>query len=261
MKVFTTISAYRAWRESIGGAHDPVTVGFVPTMGALHAGHRDLLARSKRENAFTVLSIFVNPTQFNQAEDFEKYPKTTDADLALATEVGVDAVLLPNDPKELYADDYRYSVQESEASAILCGAHRPGHFSGVLTVVLKLFSIVSPMRAYFGEKDFQQLALIEGMVRAFFLPIEIRRVPTVRESSGLALSSRNRRLSAPGIENAASIYRVLTGGTSVVDARAELVALGFDVEYLEEHWGRRFVAAWLEGVRLIDNVPVAGSSS
>jgi pantoate--beta-alanine ligase len=259
VQVFTSVATFREWRESSEMREkmaQGLRLSFVPTMGALHRGHSALISQAKAESDLVVLSIFVNPTQFNQMEDFEKYPKTAKEDLAIAEAAGADIVLMPDDTKELYPDDYRFTMTESRESLILCGAHRPGHFNGVLSVVLKLFQIVSPSVAYFGEKDFQQLRLITEMSRAYFLPLKVKPVPTVREESGLALSSRNRRLSPEGLKKAAQLYETLRLSIPLTEAKARLVEAGFEVEYFEEHWGRRFVAAWLEGVRLIDNVPV-----
>ena len=235
-------------------------MGFVPTMGALHSGHESLLRRACAENEFAVLSLFVNPTQFNQSTDFEKYPKTTQADLAMAEAAGVAAVFMPSNAKELYPDDYHYRVMENDFSQALCGEHRPGHFDGVLTVVLKLLQLAKADRAYFGEKDHQQLSLIRGMARAFFLETEIVACPTVRESDGLAMSSRNVRLSEAERRLAPLLYRALTESRDLEKARTELNGRGFRVDYLEDRaladgTSRRFIAAFLGEVRLIDNVP------
>ena len=226
-------------------------VGFVPTMGALHAGHEALLARARQENERVVLSIFVNPTQFNDPADLAKYPRTLAADLALARPY-VDAVFVPS-AGEFYRDDYRYRVSENDLSRRGEGAHRPGHFDGVLTVVLKLFQVVQPTRAYFGEKDWQQLQLIRGMVDAFFLPLEIVPCATVRDADGLALSSRNRRLTARAREQAVAFPRALQHAPTAAAAAAELRDNGFEVEYVEDHEGIRLGAVRIEGVRLIDN--------
>ena len=228
-------------------------IGFVPTMGALHAGHLSLLAQAKAENKVGLVSIFVNPTQFNDKKDLEHYPRPLNEDLELLQQNGSDAVFLPR-AEELYADQYRYKIQEAEFSQHLCGAHRPGHFDGVLTVMMKLLQIVQPKRAYFGEKDFQQLQLIRDMATAFFLPIEIVGVQTLREADGLAQSSRNRLLAAPEREKAPLVYRALR--LPVGEGRALLEQNGFKVDYLEERAGRRLVAAHLGAVRLIDNVEV-----
>jgi pantoate--beta-alanine ligase len=251
MRVFENLNSWLIFRANISG-----TLGFVPTMGALHDGHLSLVRRSRDENTNTLVSIFVNPTQFNNKDDLEKYPRTIEKDLSLLESVGVNFVLLPNE-KEIYADGNQYRVLETEMSKILCGAHRPGHFEGVLTVVLKLLGLAACDRCYMGEKDYQQFLLVKQMARSFFLKTEIVPCPTSRESSGLAMSSRNERLSPAAREKAALIYKTLSESANVDVARATLAENGFDVEYLEEHWGRRLVAAWIEGVRLIDNVAVA----
>lgn len=248
MKRLHTIAEVRDWRALDG------TVGFVPTMGALHEGHLSLIEKARREDDSTLVSVFVNPTQFNDPKDLERYPRPLAEDLALLEKAGASAVFLPR-AEEVYADNYRFQVTESEDSRVLEGAHRPGHFNGVLTVVLKLFQIAQPTRAYFGEKDFQQLRLIQDMARALFLPLTVVPCATVREADGLAMSSRNRLLSAAEREKAPLIYRALQS-PSLVEARALLDSAGFRVDYLEERWGRRLIAAHLGGVRLIDNIGV-----
>lgn len=258
MRVLKTISEVKSWRASASGK----TVGFVPTMGALHSGHESLLKISRAENDFSVLSIFVNPTQFNNPDDLKNYPSTMDADLAMAEKNGVDAVFAPTDMRELYPDFYRFKITESEFSKTLCGAHRPGHFDGVLTVVMKLFQLVQPTRAYFGEKDHQQLTLIQDMVSSFFLPVEVIPCPTVRETSGLAMSSRNTRLSPEELEVAAKLFETISQVKNKEQAIQKLHELGFQVDYLEDRSSmqndqpklRRYVAATLGKVRLIDNV-------
>jgi len=256
MRVLRSLAELRAWRASV------LNVGFVPTMGALHEGHGSLAAASRARDANTLVSIFVNPTQFNNPEDLKNYPRTEAADLKLCESWRVDAVFLPR-YEDLYADDYRFEVSEKLESKILCGAHRPGHFNGVLTVVLKLFNLVEPDRAYFGEKDFQQLRLIQGMVSALHVPVEIVPCKTVREADGLAMSSRNVHLTPAERELAAALPKVLRTSLTAADAAAELSSLGFVVEYVEEHWGRRLAAAHLGKVRLIDNVelPLAKSGA
>lgn len=251
MRVFETVTAFLEWRRSQSAQR---TLGFVPTMGALHDGHQSLLERAARENDLVVLSVFVNPTQFNQASDFENYPKTREQDLERARQAGVDALFAPKDRSELYPDRYRYRVTEKEFSEELCGAHRPGHFEGVLTVVLKLFQIVKADRAYFGEKDGQQLELVRGLTEAFFLDTEIVACPTVREADGLAMSSRNLRLSSEERKRAPKLFETLRAKNALPEARATLEGLGFKVEYLEDRGARRYVAAWLGDVRLIDNL-------
>lgn len=229
------------------------SVGLVPTMGALHQGHLSLMERCRQENDHTIASIFVNPTQFNSKEDLDKYPNTLQADVESLTRLQVDVIFTPR-YEDLYADGYRYRVSESQLSGSLCGAHRPGHFDGVLSVVLKLLNLAQADRAYFGEKDWQQLELIRGMAEAFFLPTTIVPCPTVREHDGLAMSSRNLRLTPEAREKAPLIYRELTSGRSLPEIQKNLEEAGFHVDYLTEEHGRKLVAAWLDNVRLIDNV-------
>ena len=183
-------------------------VAFVPTMGALHEGHLSLVRLAARNAQKVVVSIFVNPTQFAPNEDFSRYPRTEEADLALCREEGVAAVFCPG-VDEMYLQDASVSVAESRLSQGLCGATRPGHFSGVMTVVLKLFNIVQPDIAVFGQKDAQQVAIIERMVRDLDIPVRIIRVPIYREPDGLAMSSRNRYLNADERQRALCLSRAL----------------------------------------------------
>lgn len=252
MKVVGNNLDLQNFRESCGDGR----VAFVPTMGALHAGHKSLIQRARAENEVCVLSIFVNPTQFDSSGDLENYPESLEADLKLARDCGVDGVFLPK-ADELYADKYNFRLSEFSESKLLCGASRNGHFDGVLTVVLKLFNLVKPHRAYFGEKDFQQLRLIEEMSRALFLDIEIVGCPTVREESGLAMSSRNLRLSPAGRELAAQFPQILAAPDVALESkRLRLERAGIVVDYIEQHWGRVFGAVFVEEVRLIDNFPL-----
>jgi pantoate--beta-alanine ligase len=231
------------------------TLGFVPTMGALHEGHLSLVRRSKAENEFTVVSIFVNPTQFDEKGDFDAYPQNLQADVDLLRATGADFILFPK-YEELYADQYRYRVQENELSHQLCGAHRQGHFEGVLTVVMKLLQIAGADKAYFGEKDYQQYLLIKGMAEAFFVPTKIERCPTVRDYDGLALSSRNTRLNAQQRIQAADFPRLLQTEKSPSEVTEELRKNGFEVDYVTDREGRRFGAVRIGTVRLIDNVEI-----
>lgn len=253
MRVFESISEWRD--ERLVQIHDRIALGFVPTMGALHEGHVSLVRRSRAENARTVVSIFVNPTQFDNAGDLAKYPQVLDADLATLRAEGADFVLTPR-AADLYRDDYRYRVTENQWSTVMEGAHRPGHFDGVLTVVMKLLHIAAAERAYFGEKDWQQLSLVRGMVETFFLPTEIVACPTVRAADGLALSSRNRRLSAAERDKAPLFFQTLQAAASAEDARRELQTHGFVVDYVDDRDGRRLGAVRLGEVRLIDNVAI-----
>lgn len=245
------------WQQARKDFSPYVRVGFVPTMGALHQGHRHLLDQARKENDVVVLSIFVNPTQFDDPQDLRSYPQTLAVDLEMAEQAGVDHVLVPS-YDELYEDQYRYKVSENDFSRSLCGAHRPGHFDGVLTVVLKLLNLVQPTKAYFGEKDFQQLKLIKDMAAAFFLPVEVVPCETIREADGVAMSSRNKKLDYAAREKAKLFASVLKTASDLEKAKITLEEQGLSVDYLEEHFGRRFgavrVTTPVGEVRLIDNV-------
>jgi pantoate--beta-alanine ligase len=184
------------------------TVGFVPTMGALHAGHVSLIAAARAADGFVVVSIFVNPTQFGPKEDFSRYPRPLERDLELCGAAGVDLVFTP-EVAAMYPPGFRTFVEVSELSDVLDGASRPGHFRGVATVVLKLFHLVKPDRAYFGQKDAQQVRVIQQMVRDLNVPVETVVCPTVREPDGLALSSRNQYLNADQRREATALNRAL----------------------------------------------------
>jgi pantoate--beta-alanine ligase len=249
MNIVTDIKKWRETRKALQGS-----VGFVPTMGHLHEGHASLCARADAENDIVVASIFVNPTQFNQAADFEQYQRTLAADCKLLESVGVDYVFCPA-KEDMYPDGYEVQVSETKLACELEGEFRPGHFTGMLTVVLKLLNLVQADRAYFGEKDFQQLLLVKKMAAALFLPVEIVACATVRAESGLALSSRNARLEAGQRQKAAQLARLLMSDLSDDEVKKQLEQLGFRPEYVVTKWGRRLGAAWLDKVRLIDNVP------
>ena len=258
MKISSQLAQWRDERAALKG-----NIGFVPTMGALHDGHAALLRRSVAENDLTVASIYVNPAQFDDSDDLAAYPRELDADLALCESLGVDRVLLPS-RADMYADDYRYRIEETELSRELCGAHRPGHFTGVLTVVMKLLNLVRPKRAYFGDKDYQQSLLIRGMAEAFFLDVEIVSCATVREQDGLALSSRNALLTPESREMAANLNGLLCSSQSDSAVANALKALGFDVDYVVSRFDRRLAAVSVPGlhgpVRLIDNVALAADT-
>lgn len=253
MKTVATVAELLEHRRARGAG----ATGFVPTLGALHDGHLSLVRRAKSENARAWASIFVNPAQFDDPGDLERYPHAVEQDLAMLRDAGCDLAFLPR-AEEIYRDGYRYRVTENAASHELEGASRPGHFDGVLTVVLKLLLLTRPDRAYFGEKDFQQLQLVEGLVHAFFLDTRIVRCPTVREADGLAMSSRNRLLSPAERARAPALHRVLERSIAerqpAAEAAAALGREGFDVDYVADRDGRRLAAVRLGPVRLIDNV-------
>lgn len=251
MNVSTTLVEWRTRRASIAGQ----TIGVVLTMGALHQGHGSLVERCRRENEKVVATLFVNPTQFNDPADLQRYPRTMDEDLELLAALGTDEVFCP-DTATLYPNGYAFRVVSDALASVMEGRSRPGFFDGVMTVVLKLLNIIQADRAYFGEKDYQQWKVLHSMAADLFLPTEIIACPTIRTASGLAESSRNTLLTSAGRQKAADIYRVLRFAPSAQAAREMLESEGFRVDYVEEHWGRRFAAAFLEGIRLIDNVPL-----
>ncbi len=257
ISVFEDPAAWRGERQAQVRASR--SLGFVPTMGALHEGHLSLVRRSRAENDLTLVSIFVNPTQFDDAADLARYPRVVERDLELVRGEGADFVFMPRD-NSLYPDGYRYRVTETELSRTMEGAHRPGHFDGVLTVVMKLLQIADADRAYFGEKDWQQLALVRGMADAFFLRTVIVACPTVRDAAGLALSSRNARLRPEDRARAPRFHAALASAASAQEAAEQLRAAGFEVDYVEDRDGRRLGAVRLAGIRLIDNVPLGGRS-
>jgi len=242
MKVITTIQALTAEIQAM--KRDQQSIGLVPTMGYLHEGHLTLAQTARAENDVVIMSIFVNPTQFGPNEDFESYPRDLPRDTELAASAGIDIVFAPS-VEEMYPYDGGIRIHAGEQATILCGASRPGHFDGVLQVVSKLFHLVQPTKAYFGQKDAQQVALIATMVRDFNYPLEMRVVPIVREEDGLAKSSRNvylnepERLEAPAIYEALQLARdsFLTNGdaeNALMKAKAHIAAKTHGkIDYME----------------------------
>ncbi len=281
-----TITTAAAWRAELQAARDRgARVGLVPTMGALHAGHRSLMAQARTECDVVAVTIFVNPLQFGDPQDIAAYPRTLEQDLAACTAAGVDVVFAPP-VSEMYPDwpaPVATAVTVSGISAEWEGASRPGHFDGVATVVAKLFSLAGPCRAYFGEKDFQQLAVVRRLCADLSLPVEVVGCPTVREADGLALSSRNVRLSADERRAAVVLSRALAAGQAAmaegtrstaelsivmrgVVATEPLVELDYAVavdsatlmepgEVADPASARLLIAAVVGPVRLIDNAP------
>ncbi len=205
-KLFRKIREIRSFLREVKCSGKNLSIGFVPTMGYLHKGHMELIKASKLQNEITLVSIYVNPLQFGVGEDYERYPRDLERDLAMCEEAGVDAVFAPDD-REMYPQPTTVKIDIPGIMDRLEGAHRPGHFNGVAIVVLKLLHIVQPDRAYFGEKDYQQLKVVERLVKDLSLPIEIVPVPTVREEDGLACSSRNVYLSPEERQSALAIYK------------------------------------------------------
>jgi pantoate--beta-alanine ligase len=277
-----TIAGLRA-RLGASSSPNPAVRGraLVPTMGALHAGHAELIRTARRQCQIVVVSVFVNPLQFDDRDDLARYPRTLDADEAMCRELGVDIVFQPS-PAEIYPMPPECTIDVGRLGDHLCGKFRPGHFRGVATIVMKLFQIVQPDRAYFGEKDAQQLAIVRRLASDFNIPIEIVEVPTAREPDGLAMSSRNARLSPDQRALAASLYRALlearrliaSGARSaaeVTQAAAALVPRSdiLKLEYLEivdpatmqpladiDRDVRVAGAIWVGKTRLIDNLLV-----
>ena len=279
MFIFTKKSDLTAHLSRIRTAK--TKIGFVPTMGALHQGHLSLMKESLKNNAITVVSIFVNPTQFNNAEDLEKYPRTLESDIAKIETLSKDILIYAPSVEDIYEGHTKSSAFDYDGLEFqMEGAHRPGHFDGVGTIVKKLFEIVQPANAYFGEKDFQQLQIIKKMVQKHNLPVSIHGCPIHREPNGLAMSSRNERLSAEARNEAAFIYKTLKTAKlkfKKYSAR-EVIAFvaaefrkhpNFKLEYFEiadeatllpcirkskTKQYRGFVAVFINNVRLIDNI-------
>ena len=279
MITFSTIKEMTAYLEEqkAGGK----TVGFVPTMGALHEGHLELMRRAKKENDLLVVSVFVNPVQFNNADDLKKYPRTLEQDSKKLESVRCDVLFAP-DVEEMYPEEVKKQYDFGQLDKVMEGAFRPGHFNGVAIVVKKLFDIVHPDRAYFGEKDFQQLAIIKKMVAMEKIPVDIVPCPIVREVDGLAMSSRNRLLSVEERKLAPFIYKTLQEAKLRRDhicanpLRQMIINLfegneNFKLEYFDivndktlqpiNGWNNKVgtvacVAVWLGNVRLIDNIRI-----
>jgi len=216
MRTIDQVGAMQAWGREVRG-RDAARIALVPTMGALHAGHLSLVEIARRHADRVVASVFVNPTQFDRADDFARYPRDLERDGALLASAGVDVVFAP-DAAEMYLPGAQTSVSVERLAEPLCGAHRPGHFRGVATVVLKLFHIVQPHVAVFGEKDYQQLALIRRMVRDLHVDIDVVGAPIVREDDGLAMSSRNRHLDPAERAAALCLVRALDAAEACVAA-------------------------------------------
>jgi pantoate--beta-alanine ligase len=254
-------------------------IAFVPTMGCLHEGHLSLVKKAKSLAEIVVVSIFINKTQFNNPDDFLKYPKNLDQDFELLKDNNVDYVFAPDD-REIFPNISRFEISPNQLNNCLCGLSRPKHFEGVALIIIKLFNIVQPNFAIFGQKDFQQLLIIKSLVEDLNFPIEIHDCETIRTSSGLAMSSRNNRLNLEQLKIAKEIYRILndvknhflTDCEILMKKKQELLAIGFQkVDYLEirdeqnlrlidnfqiNNHKRIFVAVYLDDIRLIDNLKI-----
>jgi len=262
MKIARTIAEFHEGQSLVKSSQGTVPrTGLVPTMGAFHAGHLALFAAAREENDVVVASLFVNPAQFGANEDLDRYPRDEERDARLAAEAGVDVLFAPS-AEEMYPEGFATWVDVGELGARLEGEFRPDHFRGVATVCLKLFNIVRPDRAYFGQKDAQQAAVVKQLVRDLNLGLEVRVVPTVRDEDGLALSSRNAYLSPD--ERAAALALPQALATKDLARARELLA-GLDVDYVEEANlnGQRVLAAAVRvgQTRLIDNVILEGDTT
>ncbi len=279
MKIFNTVDGIRD--EVVAMRAKGLSIGFVPTMGALHEGHLSLLRQAIEENDISICSIFVNPIQFSNEQDLSKYPRTLDDDCKKLEKAGCDLVFAPS-VDVMYPDGENEKFYFGPLEEVMEGAHRPGHFNGVAVVVKRLFEICLPHRAYFGEKDFQQLMIIKVLVKQVNMPVEIIGCPIIREDDGLAMSSRNARLSPEERVNAAFIYKALSkikmraGQKPLEDILSRITERlnsvpGMKVEYLQvadentllpiKYWDdaeniRVFVATFLGEIRLIDNLKV-----
>lgn len=252
----TIITTTKEWRElRRSEALQGKSLGYVATMGNLHSGHESMITRAKQENDKCVVSIFVNPTQFDNGEDLQNYPRTMEGDLELAERCGVDYIFAPT-YEEMYPDEYTYKVSEMDFSTRLEGKYRPGHFDGVLTIVMKLLLLIKPNNAYFGEKDYQQYQLLKDMAEAFFLEVNIVSCPTIRLASGLPFSSRNNRLKPSELKMAEKFPELLHSKRSTTDVKFELQKAGFKVDYIEDYKSRRYGAIFIGPVRLIDNIEI-----
>lgn len=262
------IRTKKALRTLVAGWRSKgLSIGFVPTMGALHRGHAALVEKAARENDRVIVSVFVNPLQFGPNEDYGRYPRALPADRKLVSAAGAHAVYAPS-AGEMYPEGFHTHVEVEGLSDLYCGRYRPGHFRGVATVVLKLFNQVRADRAYFGEKDWQQVRVLEDMVRDLDVGVELVRVPIVREDDGLALSSRNAYLSPAERRAAPALRRALEAGRAEArrrNSRAEtvgasvrraLAGTGLKLQYASILDGRLLAAAYLGRTRLIDNIPL-----
>lgn len=271
LKIFKQISAIKNFVKEAKKLNK--IIAFVPTMGSLHRGHIALINNAKKNADIVIVSIFVNKAQFNDIKDYELYPQNLESDIKMLEEANIDALFCPS-ASEIYDENFSFKIIPTAMVDCLCAKDRVGHFDGVALIITKLFNIVNPHFAYFGEKDFQQLAIIKKLVKDLNFDIEIFGVETIRESSGLAMSSRNQRLSAEAKIKASMLYKILNeikiNPQIIEEKKQELLANGFEkIDYLEirnednlklnmnlfsSQKRRIFIAVYLEGVRLIDNL-------
>ena len=278
MEIFKEIEPLKAYLQAKRSAK--LSVGLVPTMGALHQGHLTLIRAAFSENNLIVATIYVNPTQFNNASDLDKYPRSLEADIKMLEKENCHALFMPSD-LEMYSDTQYLKFDFGDLDKVMEGRFRPGHFSGVALVVSKLFNIVQPDRAYFGQKDYQQFQIIQRLVTELKFPVELRSVPIVRDPTGLALSSRNQRLNEADLKKATLLHECLVYAKDKLGQGEEFDLIkrevsqkfnedeGLELEYLEladkmtlgpleknthPNQGILLIAAYINGVRLIDNM-------
>ena len=271
LKIFNKISAIKNFVNE--NKKNNKKIAFVPTMGALHHGHIALIKNAKKNADIVIVSIFINKAQFNDIKDYELYPQNLESDIKMLEKANVDALFYPS-ASEIYDENFSFKIIPTAMVDCLCATDRVGHFDGVALIITKLFNIVNPHCAFFGEKDFQQLAIIKKLVKDLNFDVEIFGVATVRESSGLAMSSRNQRLSEAGKIKASMLYKILNeikiNPQIIEDKKRELLENGFEkIDYFEirneddlklnmnlfsAQKRRIFIAVYIEGVRLIDNL-------
>jgi len=258
MEIINNINAWKSIRAKLTG-----TIGFVPTMGSLHRGHQSLVERSMQENDLTVVSIFINPLQFNDPNDYQNYPQTLDTDMVLLEQLNVDYLFSPN-KEDLYPQSHTFMIDTDHPyTDILEGKHRPGHFSGVLTIVAKLLNLIAADRAYFGKKDYQQYLLVKAMARDLFIGTDIIACDTIRENSNLPYSSRNVRLSLEERSLADKAIGLIhqTNRQTIAAIKQELTKLDLDLEYLEIKDKRVYSAIKINTCRIIDNFSLSEGPS
>lgn len=249
------ISDIKEWKKIKDNLSPDLKIGLIPTMGCLHQGHASLIKNSVLQNDITVLSIFVNPTQFNDPSDYQHYPKTLDSDIELACQLNVDYVITP-DIDSMYPDGNQiHLVTDHPLSGVMEGHYRPGHFNGVLTIVMKLLILIRANKIYFGEKDYQQYFLVNELVKKYFVQTEVMLCPTVRESSGLPFSSRNMKLSTNERQLIETFYEFfyIHYPHSLTDIKEKISELGMQHDYFETYNDRLFFALKIGSIRIIDN--------
>ncbi len=251
MKILKTIAEFNDYKKYISGD----ALGFIPTMGALHKGHASLFKTSVEQNEKSLVSIFINPKQFNDEKDFLTYPKTLDEDLALCSKYGIDSVFIPQ-KEEIFLNDESITLKDSSISSEFEGKMRPGHFDGVLLILLKLLNLVRADAIYMGEKDYQQALLTQKLCKTFFIPTQVKIVKTYRDSTGLPYSSRNTKLTPEGLEQAQTVAKMFHQSTNEAEFMRALKSsmhTKVDLDYYGELGEKILMAHKIEDVRILDN--------